>query len=263
MKKFFTIFLIIITILSISACSTNEIETSDNNTTTETTEKQEVQEEAKDKVDEEVKEENTQEGVRDETLKGRGNSDVGRSEPQYKGIIGYVAAYEGYTIDNVSIEGWKWTVPTYQQDKQFWNEVGTIDHKTEVLVKEQMIQHRSHGWYEGYLLVERTDTKEQVYINVNDFITKPYWLSEDKLDAVKYGDYIAKFTQVSDYYAVNKSNDKAELEDGTYILIDGMTGTYGKNGPNNETNQVEGIVLSGSKKGSRIFFNTNDLTIIY
>ena len=132
-----------------------------------------------------------------------------------------------------------------------------------MLVKEQFLNHRSHGWYEGYLLVERTDTNEQFYINVNEFITNPYWLCDDLIEAVRYGDYVASFNQKSDYYPVNKSAEKVELEDGTLILIDGTTGTYGKNGPDNETNQLEGIVISGSKKGWRVYINTNDLTIIY
>lgn len=201
-------------------------------------------------------------GVRDEKLEGRGNADVGRSEPEYVGIIGYVAIREGYLMD-VAIEDLAWIVPTYEQDKQFWNETSNVEHKTEVLVKEQILEHQGYGRYSGYLLVERTDTKEQFYIDVKDFVTNPYWLNADTEEAVRIGDFIAEFKQLSDYYPVDKDGEKVELKDGTLVLATGTTGTYGGNGPDNDTNQIEVVVLSEDANTSRIFINKEDLTIVY
>lgn len=200
---------------------------------------------------------------RDETLNGRGIADIGRSEPEYVGVIGYAAVSKGYEVDDSAIADWQWTVPLYEQDKQFWAESGRVSHKTEVIVKEQYLEHSHHGYYTGYLLVELVDTKETAYLNVKDFITNPYWSNSDLSDAVRFGDFVAVFSQKSDYYPVNSRGEKMELEEGVYVLIDGTTGSYGKNGPDDETNQVEGFVLTGDRKGSRVHINENDLTVVY
>lgn len=208
----------------------------------------------------------TDNGVHNESLDGRGNADIGRSEPEYVGIIGYVAVQEGYSLDDV-VEDWVWTVPIYEKDKQFWVEIGVIEHKTEVLVKEQLLEHQRYGRYSGYLLVEKVNTNEQFYINVKDFVTNPYWLSDDAVEAVKLGEFVAEFNQISDYYPVDKKGRKVELEDGALVLAKGITGTYGGNGPDDDTNQIEVIVLSGRKDDtmniSRVFINEADLTIVY
>ena len=205
-------------------------------------------------------------GVRDETLAGHGQSDSGRSEPQYVGIIGYAVNWGKSYYDNEEYLSGNWTVPTYEKDKQFYNEVGTIAHKTEVLVLSQELEHEGYGRYSGYLTVEDTATKEQYIIAVYSFMTKPYWTYDDLLMAVSGGHFIAEFNQVSDYYPVNKSNEKVELEDGTIVHVIGKTGTYGKNGPDDETNQIEAIVFKKWKYGYggvSVFFNVDDLTLVY
>lgn len=205
-------------------------------------------------------------GIRDETLAGHGLSDSGRSEPQYVGIIGYAVNWGKSYYDNEEYLSGNWNVPTYEKDKQFYNEVGTIAHKTEVLVLSQELEHEGYGRYSGYLTVEDTATKEQYIIAVYSFITKPYWTYDDLLEAVSVGHFVAEFNQVSDYYPVNKSNEKVELEDGTIVHVIGKTGTYGKNGPDNETNQIEAIVFKEWKYGYggvSVFFNVDDLTLVY
>ena len=257
-KKYIIIGIVIIVLLRLVSCNSGNKEETENKNS-ENTQNVVVEETVVDEPAEKVID--TENGVRDETLEGRGNSDIGRSEPEYVGIIGYVALEKGYnTSDYTLIE--EWTVPTYQQDKQFWVENGTIEHKTEVLVKEQLLEHRSHGWYKGYLLVERTDTKEQVYINVKDFITNPYWLNDDLIEAVRYGDLIAEFNQVSDYYPVKSNGNKAEIENGASVLIVDDTGMSTKK-VNADTNQLEVIVLSGKSKGTKALVNKDDLTVIY
>lgn len=204
-------------------------------------------------------------GVRDERLEGHGQSDSGRSEPQYVGIIGYAVNWGKSYYDNEEYLSGNWTVPVYEKDKQFYNEVGTIAHKTEVLVLSQELEHEGWGRYSGYLTVEDTTTKEQYIISVYSFITKPYWTYGDLLEAVSVGHFIAEFNQVSDYYPVDKSNEKVALEDGTIIHVIGKTG-HMKNGPNTESNQIEAIVFKEWKYGYggvSVFFNVDDLTLIY
>lgn len=202
------------------------------------------------------------------TLKGRGWSDSGRSEPHYEGIRGYVAIdYADTKIKKTDkFSNTPWEVPIYEKDKQFYIECGYVDHKTEVIVKSQELEHEGYGAYSGYLTVERADTGEELCIDVGNFITNPYWMLEDKVEAAADGYYIAEFNQISDYYPVNKSGEKVDLEDGFVVLVTGKTGLYGRNGPDNSTNQIEAEVFKEWKYGYggvSVFFNEKDLTIVY
>ena len=86
----------------------------------------------------------------DETLEGRGRADDGWDEPEYIGVIGYavISATQAHVIENN--ENFEdtgiWVVPTYEKDKQFWDEIGFIPHKTEVVVREQILHHDGHGF---------------------------------------------------------------------------------------------------------------------
>lgn len=201
-------------------------------------------------------------------LKGRGWSDSGRSEPQYESVVGYVV------IDYMDVNLAKtddcfqtpWTVHIYEKDKQFYNESGFVAHKTPVVVKTQELNHEGYGAYSGHLIVERIDGGEELCIDVGNFITNPYWESSDLIDAASIGYYIAEFKQVSDYFPVSKSNEKVDLEDGTKVLVTGKTGLYGRGGPDNKTNQIQAKVFKEWKYGYggvSVFFNADDLTILY
>ncbi len=209
----------------------------------------------------------TEIGIRDESLEGRGNSDSGRSEPQYVGHIGYIVASRHFSsADSEDYLDSVWVVPTYEKDKQFYNEVGTVEHKTEVLVLSQELEHEGFGRYSGYLEVEKLNDRTQYCIDVSNFVVKPYWTYENIEDAVTVGAFVAEYTQSSDYYPVNKNNEKVELSDGHKILVVGKTGTYGKGGPDNDTNQIEAIVYKEWQYGYGgvpVFFNVEDLKIIY
>lgn len=203
-------------------------------------------------------------GIRDETLNGHGRSDSGRSEPQYVGIIGYAVSDYKYSSDDDALEP-PWSVSIYEKDKQFYNEVGTIEHKTEVVVLSQELHHEGFGNYSGYLTVEDTKTSEEYILDVSNFITKPYW-TYDIYEAAKVGDCIAEFNQVSDYYPVDRDNEKVVLDDGFSVLVTGTTGTYGKGGPDKSTNQIEAIVFKEwtyGYGGVSVFFNAEDLTLTY
>lgn len=87
------------------------------------------------------------------------------------------------------------------------------------------------------------------------------WLSDDQVQAVRYGNFVANFVQVSDYYPVDNRGHKAELEDATSVLVVDKVGlrTYVDS---NET-PLEVIALSGERKGQTVFVNELDLTIVY
>lgn len=211
----------------------------------------------------------TNKEIKYEELNGRGYSDSGREEPSYINVFGYVAI--GYNEEHLlshtdSYTETPWMVSTYEKDKQFYVENGAIEHKTEVVVREQELKHEGYGAYSGYLLVEKFDSDEQFYINVNNFITKPYWTYDDLKSAVTIGYCIAEYNQVSDYYPVNSSNKKVELNDATKVLLVGKTGLYGRNGPDNNVNSIETIVFKEWEYGYggvNVFFNPQDLSILY
>lgn len=193
-------------------------------------------------------------------LNGRGRSDEGRSEPQYKNVIGYVACYksEECTLDPT------WQAPIYQKDKQFFEEIGKVAHKTQVLVLEQELEHSGWGNYTGYLLVKNIETEETFYIDVHYFINTPYWEYDDLFEATVFGDYIAEYNQKSDYYPVNKSGEKVELADGMKVLVTGKTGTM--RDVDNDTHPIEALVYKEWQYGYGgvpVFFNAEDLNIVY
>lgn len=204
-------------------------------------------------------------GKRNEQLTGRGASDEGREEPQYVGVIGYVVVgteqeYELKNTDDFESEEY-WKIPTFEQDKQFWEETDTyLSHKTEVVVKKQFLEDEGWGFYSGKLLVETID-EDQFYIDVNNFITKPYWEYGPKriMDAAKIGPFVAEFNQNSEYYPVNTNGDKVELSDGTRVLVTGTSVVK-------SVSKVEAIVWNEWSRGYggvSVYFTPDDLSIMY
>lgn len=205
------------------------------------------------------------EGIRNENLNGRGRA------AEYINVIGYVVAGydQNYTLEhtdnfqNLDL----WVIPTYEPDKQFWNVVEgvVIPHKTEVIVREQILSHEGYGAYSGYLLVEELEGGEQYYINVMNFETKPYWTYNDDLrEAALAGDFIAVYHQISDYYPVSNDGSKAEIADGKVVLVKGVAGLSRYVNPD-ETG-IDAVVWQEWKLGYgdvTIHFNADDLTIIY
>ena len=193
---------------------------------------------------------------------GRG---ISASEPKYEGLVGYVAVGYSDGDDKQSPYNTPWLIKTYERDKQFWNESGNaIEHKTEIVVKKQFLKLDRNIYYHGYLLVQRISDGKEFYINVKNFITKPYWTYKDIKEAAKVGHFIAVYNQKSDYYPVNLDNKKVDLPNGTLVFISGTTGTYGRGGPNNRTHQVEGgYWREDAQRYGGAFFNIGDLTIQY
>ena len=248
----------------------NEVKTE---TTSETTEKTTAQTEEPLQTEEESEEESVTEaqtedaGHRDTSLEGRGRSDSGRSEPNYVGVIGYaVVGYEEESVlrktdDFQNLEYWK--VPTYEQDKQFWIATDTkLPHKTEVVVKEQMLQHEGWGNYSGYLLVETTESGERFYIDVENFVTRPYWESGIS-SAVGTGVVVAEYKQVSDYYPVNSRGEKVEIPDGTIVLATGYDNSVKNTGAGSAISADVWKEWRLGYGGVPVYFNHSDLTVIY
>ena len=185
-------------------------------------------------------------------IRGKGDDFIGK--------VGYVVTYnkKGCTQES------NWVIPTYAKDKQFYNEIGSVPHKTEVRVVEQDLEHSTHSINNGYLFVENTSSKEQFYINVKNFTGVRYWEIADLTTAARLGEYIAEFNQNSDYYPVDYKNRKVEIPDGTRIVVVGLTGITSKLDQN--THQIEALVFKEWSNGygsGTVYFNVADLSIIY
>ena len=209
------------------------------------------------------------EARRAEYMNGRGQADSGTTEPQYVGVIGYLTpnSIESYTIsksDDFEDES-QWMVPVYQKDKQFWSEAGTLPNKTEVVVISQDLKHENRGRYSGHLLVEKLDDRSQYYVDVSNFITKPYWeMTDDIRGAALRGYYVAEYNQVSDFWPVDSGGNKFEIPDGTKVLVTGVTGLSGKY--DRDETGIEAVVWKEWKKGYggvKCHFNEADLSIVY
>ena len=149
-------------------------------------------------------------------------------QEDYRGKTGYVTV--SY-LQEVNIEATddfqnedNWRVPTFEKDKKTWIQNGTLPHKTEVVVREQvMVRGRYGKKYPTHLLVERTDDGTQYYIELKNFTTEPYWSNQNDLwTKALHGDFIAEYKQVSEIYPVKSNGEKAEIPDGTIVLVTGI-----------------------------------------
>ncbi len=195
----------------------------------------------------------------------RGQSSYSSSEPDYIGVLGYASVYDEFQFEkNGTFTQTPWQITVYQPDKQFWQEAGTIAHKTQVVVIGQKLEKKSYKQYKGYLHVIRMDTGEDCWIDVINFVTEPYW--EKSLNSAREEGYcIATFRQVSNYYPVTKGNEKTELEDGTLVLLPMKTKVSGSS-PDKTNNPIGAVVYKEWKYGFggvTVWFNEADLTLSY
>ncbi len=170
--------------------------------------------------------------------------------------------------NNADFAATPWKVPVYRKDKQFWEQTGTIDHKTEIVVINQELEMPSRKYSTsrctGYLHVICLDTGKDCWLDVGNYVNSPYW-NEGLTEAQKAGYCIASFRQVSDYYPVTKGNKKADLEEGTLVLLPVSSKVYGSS-PDKDNNPVPGIVFkqwSVSFGGETVWFNEADLSLTY
>lgn len=201
-------------------------------------------------------------------MKGRGDPDVTGVEPDYRGVVGYVALQTNIreisrfnTFTNIP-----WVMPLYQRDGDEFTEIDRIRHKTPVLVTDQVIREGLGHKYMGYLHVIRLDTREEAWIDVVHFATVPYWrLPLDQ--AMKYGYCIAVYRNTSRYEPLDIKGHRGALPDGTRVLM------CFSNPPryfssDKERNPLLGIVFRSKVEGESfyrtfLFFNPDDLTMIY
>ena len=135
-----------------------------------------------------------------------------------------------------------------------------------MVVKSQNLTHEGYGNYSGQLTVEIVDTKADAVIDVENFITKPYWTYDDLTEASKIGYCIAEYHQKSSNYPVDKDNEKEKLEDGIKVLVVGSTGLIAGSSLNSTIHSVEAIVFKEWRNGYggvEMYFNPDDLTLIY
>ncbi len=200
----------------------------------------------------------------------RGTVGRDKNEPSYIGCLGYAAVYDEQKLKyNNDFASTPWTVPVYRKDKQFWEEAGTMDHKAEVVVIGQELEMPSSRRYSssrcsGYLRVLRVDTGEVCWLNIDNYVSSPYW-EKSLTEAQESGYCIATFKQVSDYYPVTGGNEKVELEDGMKVLVPVRWSEYGTS-PDKENNPVPCIVFKQwliSYGGVTVWFNEKDLTLTY
>ena len=197
--------------------------------------------------EQEPEEESTQE----ETylrLNGRGKSDQGRNEPMYEGLIGFVAAQDADSTKK------PWKVNTVKQigPEKFEETKQTVPHKTKVKVLEQHLNHDGWGFYEGFLIVESVKDEKQFKIDVNNFVTYPYW--EDSVEeAVKMGPVIAEYTGDGDK-PVDRFGKLVSLEPGTKVVVVGTAGTNG---------YIPDGFVEGKKGDSDIYLDPESLKIVY
>lgn len=183
------------------------------------------------------------------------------TKEQYVGMNGYVAVTHKsylYPTNNSPYENnWytePWYATTYEKDKQFFNPVGTVEHKTPVTVIGQELTDWQSGvcCYYGFLFVERVDNGDQFYISVTDFVTEPYWETTNANDIGYTNPCLAVYHQCSDYYPTDRNGRKYDIADGEVVLIL----EPGKTGENAAPVDVAGRSGRGS-------FQAEDLTVIY
>ena len=192
-------------------------------------------------------------------MRGRGESDNGRNEPDYIGETGYVAVgfnEEKMIQENDDFGGTPWYIPIYEKNDDGFIEIGTVEHKTKVYVNSQSLYHTGWGWYDGYLEVT-DDIGNQFYIDVNNFLTYPYWDDSDLEKSALYGMFIAEYQNISGNSPM--SGERAvTIENGKKVLVVGLA--------SNSKNEIEAVVFGEWRYGYggvRISFDKEDLKIVY
>ena len=207
--------------------------------------------------------------VRRSFAEDRGMVGKSKYEPEYIGSLGYAAVSEGEKLEqSETCTRTPWTIPVYQKDKQFWKQAGTMEHKTEVVVIGQELEMPKRAYStsrcSGYLHVIRMDTGAACWLNVENYVSSPYWEKGLK-GAQEKGYCVATFRQVSDYYPVTKGNVKAELEDGLLVLLP-MRSKVNGTSPDPDNNSIPGIVYEpwmAPYGGVTVWFHEADLTLTY
>ena len=197
-------------------------------------------------------------------MNGRGVPDTPGEEPDYRGVVGYAALQTSWEVSRFStFSTTPWILPVYGPDwKEQPNEM--IRHKTPVLVEDQYIREGKGHKFAGYLYVVRLDTMQEVWIDVTQFVTVPYWTLELS-EATRYGYAMAVYRNKSRWEPMDRKSHRGMVPDGTRVLLC-YSNPPKYHSPDREHNPVLGIVFrSKSDVNYRtfLFFNADDLDLIY
>ena len=201
-------------------------------------------------------------------MKGRGNPDVPGEEPDYRGVVGYMVLQSSWDMSRFStFASSPWVLPVYERNGKRWKVTGDIQHKTPVLVTDQQIKEGQGHKYTGHLQVIRLDTGEQVWIDVTQFVTVPYW-SMSLERAVDYGYCIAVYSGKSGVAPVDRKGTRGKLAEDTRVLMCDPLFSLHYLSPDRENNPLLGIIFrDGETEGTYyrtfLFFNPEDLTLVY
>ncbi len=202
-----------------------------------------------------------------EEMKGRGEPDVVGEEPDYRGIVGYMALQTSWEVSRFNtFTQTPWLLPVYENTGEKWKVVDTIKHKTPVLVVEQRIREQKGHKFAGYLKVVRLDTHHMIWVDVKQFVTVPYW-TMDLEKAVQYGYVIAVYRNNSRYEPMDNKKHRGTLPDGLRVLMcDTKTARYFSKEPAH--NPLLGIVFRSKEEKDAyyrtfLFFNRDDLSMVY
>ena len=200
-------------------------------------------------------------------MTGRGIPDEAGVEPDYRGVVGYMSLQADWEVSRFSsLTETPWILPVYEQDGEDWKVAGQIQHKTPVLVTDQVIREAKGHKFIGYLRVVRLDSGEQAWIDVTQFVTVPYWTLELS-EAVRYGFCIAVYNDRSRYDVLDRKGRRGPLPDGTCVLMcEKRSSRYISS--DREHNPLLGIIFRRNEESvsyfrTFLFFGTEDLTMIY
>ncbi len=190
------------------------------------------------------------------TLRGRGDDSYANID--YIGAKGFVGIYHDQTSELYRDCTPPWYIKTYERDNQLWVESETrIEHKTPVIVISTFLKPARYSNFEGYLLVKSQSDGAQFYINVKNFVTRPYWEERDLLQAARGGKFLVEYHQRSNYWPVDENNRKCVPPEGAILLLTNTNAGHRK--VDNKTHQI----WASGNEFSGACFNKADLTIVY
>ena len=201
-------------------------------------------------------------------MNGRGKPEVKGQEPDYRGVLGYMALQSEWEVSRFNtFVRTPWVLPVY--DGPDGDRVaGEIQHKTPVLVIDQQIKERLKYRFAGRLQVIRLDTSEIVWVDVTQFVTVPYW-TLDVTEAVKYGFSIVVYRSKSRHEPMDRKKHTGPLPDGSWVLLCEAAKFPYHISPDKENRPLLGIIFRSNREDSEayrryfLFFNAEDLTLVY
>ncbi len=204
---------------------------------------------------------------------GRGIPDEpSGEEPNYIGLAGYAAAVNNSSFD-LEADGtaYPWKLPAYLLFEKRWYYSRELQHKTGVLVVRQVLRPRDGGRYTGRLQVIRLDSGELCWMDVENFVTVPYWFYPARR-AVRYGSMVAVYRRKGSRLPTDEGGNPAEVPDDTNVLVPG-NGVWDRRPPEGGK-MMPGVIYEETvteKDGTEVretvsrvlLFPEEDLTMIY